>query len=250
MITRDTISILIPTYNREQYIEETLDSCFAQTHRDLFILLYDDGSTDNTVSVIFRILKKKVPGDLRERILLLGHETNQGQGVARLEMLRRMPKTDLACWQDSDDVMHPDRLRRQLKSMREGGYDVVFSYLKFFSGKNPGKGGSERKIDVSRWSKDPLSIWDNTNTATALFNRKAAALVPSVPINHGGYDMIWSYSMIVHGLRIGCIPDYLYYCRRHPGRIVNRKHDPDWVMGWMKEQPLVSAEMRKLKNRA
>lgn len=250
MITRDTISILIPTYNREQYIEETLDSCFSQTHRDLFILLYDDGSTDNTVSTIFKILQKKVPADLKGRVIMMGHEKNQGQGVARLELVSKMLQTDLACWQDSDDVMHPDRLKSQLKYMRDGGYDVVFSYLTFFSGSKPSRGGSKRTIDVSRWSKDPLSIWDNTNTATALFNRKAASLIPSVPINHGGYDMIWSYSMIVHGLKIGCIPDYLYYCRRHPGRIVNRKNNSEWLDGWVKEQPIVSAEMRKLKERA
>ena len=76
--------------------------------------------------------------------------------------------------------------------------------------------------------RDIRSIHNNTNSATALFNRKVRDLIPDVEINHGGYDTLWTYAMIVHGCKIGNVKEGLYHCRRHAGRVVNRKGSPEW----------------------
>ena len=46
------VDILIPTYNREQYIKPCIDSILNQTYKDINIIIYDDGSTDNTEAII------------------------------------------------------------------------------------------------------------------------------------------------------------------------------------------------------
>jgi glycosyltransferase involved in cell wall biosynthesis len=46
------VSICIPTYNRKDYLKETLDSVFTQTYRDYEVVIVDDGSTDGTEEMI------------------------------------------------------------------------------------------------------------------------------------------------------------------------------------------------------
>lgn len=67
----DTVSIIVPIYNKEKYLEKCLDSILGQTYRDLEIILVDDGSTDNSLSICQRYAEK----DLRIKIY---HKPNGG----------------------------------------------------------------------------------------------------------------------------------------------------------------------------
>ena len=57
------VSIIIPAFNAEKYIEETLDSILQQTYTDFEIILVDDGSEDNTIKITR-------PGKKRQKIIL------------------------------------------------------------------------------------------------------------------------------------------------------------------------------------
>ena len=72
----DTVSIIVPIYNKEKYLEKCLDSILGQTYRDLEIILVDDGSTDNSLAICQRYAEK----DLRIKIY---HKPNGGVSSAR-----------------------------------------------------------------------------------------------------------------------------------------------------------------------
>lgn len=72
----DTVSIIVPIYNKEKYLEKCLDSILGQTYRDLEIILVDDGSTDNSLAICQRYAEK----DPRIKIY---HKPNGGVSSAR-----------------------------------------------------------------------------------------------------------------------------------------------------------------------
>lgn len=93
------ISVLIPAYNCQATIRETLDSVLAQTRPPDEILVMDDGSTDQTPEIL---------ESYKPRIQVLRQE-NQGAAAACNELLERA-QGDLLAWLGSDDVWHPRHL--------------------------------------------------------------------------------------------------------------------------------------------
>ena len=99
----ETISTIIPTYNAERFLRETIDSVLAQTHRTQEIIVIDDGSTDTTSDILaeysgkIRILKQKNAGSASA--CNLGAKEASGQYLAFI---------------DADDVWLPQKLEVQL----------------------------------------------------------------------------------------------------------------------------------------
>jgi glycosyltransferase involved in cell wall biosynthesis len=105
-MTGALVSVVIPTYNRAYCIERTLDSVIAQTHRDLEVLVVDDGSTDGSAELIQRVYGHE------PRIRLIT-QVNQGVSAARNTGLTAA-RGDFVALLDSDDVWHPWKIEAQL----------------------------------------------------------------------------------------------------------------------------------------
>lgn len=111
------ISILIPCYNVEKYLSQCLDSVINQTYRDLQIILVDDGSKDNTWS----ILQEYAAKDSRIEIY---HQENQGVASARNHLLTKI-KGDYFLFVDSDDWIEPDMVEFLVKKAQTNNADMV-----------------------------------------------------------------------------------------------------------------------------
>ena len=98
------VSVVIPSYNRAQYIAETIDSVLGQTHRNVEVIIIDDGSTDTTDEVVKPYLSqvKYIRQENAER----GASRNHGLRVAMGEYISFL---------DSDDVWLPTKLEHDLK---------------------------------------------------------------------------------------------------------------------------------------
>ncbi len=118
------VSIVIPVYNAEEYLEESLCSVLAQTYKNIEIICVDDGSTDGSSSVIKGIARKD------SRIRMLSQE-NSGAGNARNKGMEAA-KGDYIFFFDADDLLRKNTIRTLVNISEKKGTDIVlFGYYKF-----------------------------------------------------------------------------------------------------------------------
>ncbi|CAN5556217.1 glycosyltransferase [soil metagenome] len=111
-----SFSIIIPTYNRADFILETLESVFQQRYRNFEVIVIDDGSTDNTTEIINKIQ------DPRLRVTSI---PNSERGAARNAGIR-LAKGDYITFVDSDDLIYPHYLTYALESLINLNLPVFF----------------------------------------------------------------------------------------------------------------------------
>jgi len=99
------VSILIPCYNAEKWLAETLTSAITQTWQNLEIIVVDDGSTDNSLAIARTFESKTV------KVL---SQANRGASVARNVALQ-YAQGDLIQYLDADDLLSPDKIEQQIK---------------------------------------------------------------------------------------------------------------------------------------
>lgn len=107
MMNRPLVSVVIPTYNSVCYLTEAIDSVLAQTFQDFEILVVDDGSTDETAT----ILEEKY----KDRIRYL-HKANGGVSSARNFGIQRAQGKYIA-FLDADDIWMPEKLATQIEAL-------------------------------------------------------------------------------------------------------------------------------------
>lgn len=112
------VSVIIPVYNAEKYLRETLDCVCNQTLRNIEIICVDDGSTDGSLS----ILEEYAARDGRFRIL---QQKNQYAGVARNNGMA-IAKGKYLSFLDADDLFLPDMLEKMSARAEATGADMVY----------------------------------------------------------------------------------------------------------------------------
>jgi len=109
-----TVSLCIPTYNRKDYLKQTLDSVFVQTYKDYEVIILDDGSTDGTEDMV------KASGyDVRYH-----WHKNQGE-AATCNKLIELSQGKYISFVHSDDLLFPDSIERMVNAMLSELEDVV-----------------------------------------------------------------------------------------------------------------------------
>lgn len=119
---KNKISVIIPTYNTEQYIKECINSILNQTYQNFEIIVINDGSTDNTLEVLNKIQD--------ERIKVITIE-NSGQGVAR-NMALKEATGDYIAFIDSDDFIEPVTFEIALDRILQDESDLVYFDWKYY----------------------------------------------------------------------------------------------------------------------
>ena len=100
------VSILIPVYNAEKYLEETLDSVISQDYEELEIIILDDGSSDSSFSIISSYA-------LRDHRIKVERQENRGIGECRNRLLS-LGRGEFVFFLDSDDILSSSSLISKL----------------------------------------------------------------------------------------------------------------------------------------
>jgi glycosyltransferase involved in cell wall biosynthesis len=110
------VSIGVPSYNSARFLGEALTSAFAQTHRNLEVLVYNDGSTDASPELA------RACDD--PRLTLIDVSRNAGVALAR-QVIKTLARGDYLTWLDADDRFHPRRIEVLLAEARDSDADLV-----------------------------------------------------------------------------------------------------------------------------
>lgn len=110
------ISIIIPVYNSEKYVKDTLESCLKQTYTNLEIIIVNDGSTDKSEKIINGF------NDTRIKYFKI---TNSGPCYARNFGIKKATG-DLFQFLDADDILEKDKIKAQVKIYESHGEDFIY----------------------------------------------------------------------------------------------------------------------------
>lgn len=119
------ISVIIPTYNRAQYLEKTIMSVINQTYKNVEAVIIDDGSNDNTNLLVEKLMQK-----YEERIQYY-YQSNRGVAYARNVGIQKA-RGEFISFLDSDDIIHEDKIKKQITKILETQKPVCycgFAYL-------------------------------------------------------------------------------------------------------------------------
>ena len=210
------ISVIVPVYNVEKYLEECLDSIQNQTYSDIEVILVNDGSLDNSKDICEKYCKE----DNRFKLI---NQANQGQSVARNHGVAASTGEFIA-FVDSDDIIRQDYLEVLIRYMSEE-VDIVESQFtvqkKEFFNENYKEinvifeGDSEEAVKAV--PKHVLSV----NPVTKLYRR---SVVEAVPYLEGLiFEDIYSGVGMLKYIRRIIKSDYTgYYYRQHGTSTMHR----------------------------
>jgi glycosyltransferase involved in cell wall biosynthesis len=116
--TDSDISVIMPSYNKGEYIKYAIESVLGQTYPNFQLIIVDDCSIDSSLSIAESFAQRD------NRIRLIRHSTNRGVSEALNDGIR-LANTRFVTFIGSDDIFAPDRLETMLKASRETSSTVV-----------------------------------------------------------------------------------------------------------------------------
>lgn len=210
------ISVIVPVYNVEKYLEECLDSIQNQTYTDIEVILINDGSTDNSEF----ICEKYCEQDNRFKLI---NQKNQGQSVARNKGVEASTGEFIA-FVDSDDIIKINYLEKLMQYMTEE-VDIVES--KFTVQKNEFLAEilGEPTILFEGNSHEAIKVFPNhvlsVNPVTKLYRREIVEAVPY--LKELIFEDIYSGIGMLKYIRKIIKIDYVgYYYRQHQSSTMHR----------------------------
>lgn len=194
------ISCIVPVFNGERYLRETVESVLRQTHSPLELIVADDGSTDRTRPII------ETYGD-RVRYL---HQANQGHAAAR-NLGLSAARGEFVAFLDADDLWHAEKLERQIARFRaRPSLDVCVTHVQNFW--TPELDSGPGRSDDPQLAR-PLPGY---RSVTLLARRSLFDEVGHFnPALRHGNDTDWFLRAADYGAVIELMPDVLVYRRLH-----------------------------------
>ena len=179
---QDLVSIIMPSYNCGEYVEETIRSVQAQTYQNWEIIFFDDCSSDDSVQKV---------NDLRtedKRIHIFLNKYNAGAAVSRNNALQEAKGRWIA-FLDSDDLWEPTKLERQIRFMEENNY--AFSYTAYQEIDSESKPTGVYVSGPKHVSKAGMYAFCWPGCLTVMYDREKVGLIQIADIKKNNDYAMW-----------------------------------------------------------
>lgn len=201
------VTIGIPIYNAEPYLEDAIKSILVQSYHNWELILVDDGSKDNSL----RIAKQYEQQDTRIRVISDGINKKL---PARLNQIICEARGDYIARMDADDMMHSERIAKQLNFLQcNPQFDLVSTSL--ISIKNNNEIIGIRTYLPKQITKKDALLGQSGILHASILAKKAWCqrnLYNEVNALAEDYEL-WLSAAIKDDIKVGFLPEYLYYYR-------------------------------------
>lgn len=228
------VSAVVPYYRASAYVEEAVDSLLAQTHRNLEVMVVNDGSFDREDAVL-----EELDRDPRVRLV---HQLNRGDGAAR-NLGIRLARGDYVMMFDADNVLEPEFVSRALALLEaDPQLAYVTCWLRFIGPEGEELAGRGYAPLGNRVLREEEENWDGDTTG--LFPRRVLEeLEPTYAIGAAMHADWLLYRRLREREKYGAvIPELLARYRVHPDSLL-RSHD-EWLhwLNWGEGRDLRNLE--------
>ena len=199
------VSIIMPNYNSEKYVGDTIKSVLAQTYQNFELLFVDDCSTDNSLEIV-RAFED-------ERIKILQNEKNSGAAVSRNYALREA-KGRWVAFLDSDDLWEPYKLECQIDFMVKNGYDFTYTHYRVC---NDGEWEDFIRVSPKKVTRRKLYNYCYFSTITVVYNREKVGLLQIPDIKKRNDYALWLIAL--KNCDAYLYPEVMSYYIRHSGSL-------------------------------
>lgn len=204
------ISVIVPVYNVENWLQRCVDSICTQSYRDLQIILVDDGSKDNSGKICDRLAEND------SRIIVV-HKENGGLSDARNAGVK-IATGDLISFIDSDDWIEPFFFENLSKTIIDYDCDIVGCEYRICDETNihnDKNDNNENSISVQNFDRVSAmsSLIDNRIQQVVWNKLYKKSVIDGIPFEKGKYheDEFWSYQVFARVNKYAAI-DYVGYC--------------------------------------
>lgn len=203
---KNLISIVVPVYNAEKFLTDTINTVLSQTYENWELIFIDDKSTDRSKEIIREF------SDKNKKIKLIENKENSGAAVSRNIGIKEA-KGEYIAFLDADDLWKQEKLEKQLKFMKERNCAFSFTGYEFA---NEDGVGNDRKVKIPekinyRQALKNTTIW----TSTVLINIESLGkeLVKMPNVRRGQDTATW-WKILKTGIDAYGINEVLAYYRR------------------------------------
>nr|WP_312114892.1 MULTISPECIES: glycosyltransferase family 2 protein [unclassified Moraxella] len=201
------ITIGIPIYNAEDFLADAIKSILAQSYQNFELILVNDGSKDNSLEIAKDFAKQ----DSRIRVISDGINKKL---PARLNQIIREAKGDYIARMDADDMMHSERIAKQLNFLQcNPQFDLVSTSM--ISIKNSNEIIGTRTYFPKQITKKDALLGQSGILHASILAKKAWCernLYNEVNALAEDHEL-WLSAAINNDLKVGFLPEYLYYYR-------------------------------------
>lgn len=205
----ETVSIIVPVYKVEAYLDDCVRALLAQTYRDIEILLIDDGSPDRCP----QMCDQWAAQDIRVRVI---HKKNGGAASARNAGLDAA-KGAYVCFVDSDDTVEPEYIRTLLQTLQSADADIAVCGFSLWSKTacDPATGLTESGVYSCRdYLQRFLADWSCSLLWNKLYRRETVGDL-RMDEGHRVDDEFFTYRVFMNCARVAVcdVPLYNYRLR-------------------------------------